>query len=434
MSESVRLRAIVVLAAATLAVGACASPVGTRASPGPGPTTSSTAAPSAAATSTSSSSVLPRSRSEIGPWVDVLSLSERFDPTGNMAIAVSLGSASDGAVAVKVFGASTGSNPIQPVVTMYRTFDGRAWTQNQVPNPTNAVDAAVACRSLNCVAILGRAVGRFGVLQVTDDGVTWSESPAPADLVQTGIVAGGDCFLLSGYDSRNGKQVLLRSVDGRIWTPVAYAPGSPPLAAIFPRGYDPNAGWIALGWFDGGKSENGRVGVATSPDGLTWTEAIAGSGDYDLASANVQDVVHFDGRWYVYTSYITYPSGLRPSSLLPARLRPTPVAVWQIVRWLEDGSQILSSSERTSASLPFPSVAMDGYLVGLDIDGTRVLTSTDGITWVPGDPLPPLRTYLSTRAAPQIARAGPSVLVLEEVSFGSGMVGGDIYLTTPTSG
>ena len=278
----------------------------------------------------------------IGPWEDALSLSEKLSQIINSDMDESFGSASNGVVAIKVYGAAPGGEPIQHIVSVYRSFDGRTWTETQVPNPNNAQNAAVACRGASCVVVV-QSGGEAGVLEVTDDGRDWSELPLPSNLWQSSIVAGNDCFLLYGFDTTTGQYKLLRSPDGENWTSTVYATGSPPLTKGLWVGYDPTAGWIALGGFADGQSAEGRVPVATSEDGLTWTDAVDESAVYKMASEVSEAVVHFGDRWYLYTSYATFPSGVSPGGGFPGFFsgfpQRSPTASWQTVYWLQDGSR-----------------------------------------------------------------------------------------------
>jgi hypothetical protein len=370
----------------------------------------------------------------IGPWEDTLSLSEKLSQIINSDMDESFGSASNGVVAIKVYGAAPGGEPIQHIVSVYRSFDGRTWTETQVPNPNNAQDAAVACRGASCVVVV-QSGGEAGILEVTDDGRDWSELPLPSNLWQSSIVAGNDCFLLYGFDTTTGQYKLLRSPDGENWTSTVYATGSPPLTKGLWVGYDPTAGWIALGGFADGQSAEGRVPIATSKDGLTWTDAIDESAVYKVASEVSQSVVHFGDRWYLYASYATFPNGGRSLGPFPGFQQASPTASWQTVYWLQDGSQVIHSNGIVSAILPDEALSMGGYLIGLkpEDDGTtRLLTSTDAVTWTPAGLVPPGEPDQSSmRGVPQIARVGSSMVAFSPDAAG-GVVGAELYLATPT--
>ena len=132
------------------------------------------------------------------------------------------------------------------------------------------------------VAVVGR-IGMDGAAWTTADGAAWEPASGatafhePPEMQITTVVAGPNGFVAGGWAGISNQPGMARfwaSRDGRSW---ARLPGRGPAdpdgrVAAIARG--PN-GWVAVG-------TTGPVGAPTgatawaSPDGLTWTEGVAG--------------------------------------------------------------------------------------------------------------------------------------------------------------
>ena len=99
----------------------------------------------------------------------------------------------------------------------------------------------------------------------------------------------------------------------------------------------------------------------------------------------------------------------------------TPVATWQTIYWIEDGTSILHSTGRLSTSLPDEVVVVDGCLVGAKANAdftSSLLLSTNAVGWTdqgllpPGVPEPSYLHGMAVYPLPQLARAGSNVVMV----------------------
>jgi hypothetical protein len=207
---------------------------------------------------------------------------------------------------------------------------------------------------------------------------------------------------------------LLESANGRDWFPVDWAPGSPPITDAYVQ-YDQDSGqWLATGYFAAEVRSSGRVSVATSPDGIVWTDALDAPGLGDLWKSSFSGTamttsgvcsVHLGNRWFVYVESATSPR-FRPD-------HPTPMAVWGTVYWLDDGGGELHTASPTTALLPDVAVSMGSFLVGSNVDESAYLVSSDGFAWTrSGVAWPAEDGHGTMRALTPLARAGSGVVTL----------------------
>lgn len=148
--------------------------------------------------------------------------------------------------------------------------------------------------------------GRFiahrksGALAVSDTGVEWTDV---VEAEAASIVFAKDAFVGVGNDERPQRSVR-RSVDGKAWTTVFTA--SVELVSI---AYGP-MGFVAVARF-GDR-------VATSPDGVTWTERVApgaegviaaGAGRYVCCAGTSPTRCHHSPDGVTWTNATSVPNG-----------------------------------------------------------------------------------------------------------------------------
>ena len=352
----------------------------------------------------------------LGQLQPILDVAEPEISTGSAAMHERLGSASDGVIFIKDYGsAPDGGNNIYHV-TLYRSFDGVVWRSMSVPTPSDQQDSNVACRGSNCVVV--SEFPQNGSVLVTVDGDSWGEAQPSPDLFQTSITAGPNGFVMSGYALKTSKPRIVFSPNGRDWQDVSFQAGSQPLETGLAFS-DPMAGWFLTGGY--GTPGNPDEAMALSSDGLTWRDVEDPDHVYTTQDLNGQTVFHFKDRWYVLAKYRQMPAGWSPGGFGMPASTSTPVATWQTIYWIEDGSSILHSTGRLSTSLPDEVVVMDGYLVGAKANAdftSSLLLSTNAVDWTdqgllpPGVPEPSYLHGMAVYPLPQLARAGSNVVMV----------------------
>ncbi len=352
--------------------------------PGSSPGTASPVAdtPSAAATLTPAGL-----KPKLGAFEPVLDVGEPLLTTGSGAMHESLGSASDGVVFIKDYGSAVDGADNVYHVTLYRSFDGVEWRQVSVPTPADQQDLQVGCRGWNCVVVSNQP--QNGSILVTDDGNTWDSVSPSTKLFQTSIVAGPTGFVMWGWEVQTAEEHTVFSPDGREWQDISVQPGSQAWAAgsVFS---DPTAGWLLVG--APMTTAESSAKLALSADGRQWTVVADPEELLSTPDQVGRTVFHFNGRWYLITKYRQMPAGYSPGGFMQPRSTSTPVASWQTLYWIDDGSSVLHSSGKLSTTLPDEVVAMDGYLVGAmanDNFTATLLTATDPLAWSDRGLLPP---------------------------------------------
>jgi hypothetical protein len=350
----------------------------------------------------------------LGPFEPVLDVAEPQISTGSAAMHEDLGSASDGVVFIKDYGsAPDGSDNIYHV-TLYRSFDGIEWHSRDVPTPSDEQDSNVACRGWNCV-VVSEFPGDGSVL-VTDDGDSWATAQPSPNLFQTRITAGPNGFVMSGYDLNTNKPRIVFSPNGRNWQDVSFQAGSQPLATGLALS-DPSAGWFLMD----GYVTSGSQAMALSSDGMTWRDVQDPEKLFTNQELNLETAFHFNNRWYVLAKYTQMPAGWKAGGPGMVASTSTPVATWQTVYWIDDGSSILHSTGRLSTSLPDEVVAMDGYLVGYKTNTdftSSLLISSNAVDWTdqgllpPGVPEPAYFYGMAVHSLPTLRRAASNVVMV----------------------
>ena len=112
-----------------------------------------------------------------------------------------------------------------------------------------------------------------------------------------------------------------------------------------------------------GSATEPHQAIALSSDGLTWRDVQDPDQLYTTKDLVGQAVFHFGGRWYLLARYRQMPAGYSGGGFGQPASTSTPVATWQTIYWIEDGSSVLRSSGPLSTTLPDEVVAMNGYLV-----------------------------------------------------------------------
>lgn len=127
---------------------------------------------------------------------------------------------------------------------LYTSADGRQWS---------GIDLGPGLPSLSAVTFANGtfvALGLFGEMFHSTDGVRWARSPVPMPFEITSVAYGNGRFVATAHG-------LVTSTDGVNWTRVPDSPGARAIA------YG-NAGFVAVGGDDDGAA------VWTSADGLSW--------------------------------------------------------------------------------------------------------------------------------------------------------------------
>ena len=417
-------------AVALVALVAMTGFLAVRRAPGPGP---SGTPPSSA--SASLATVSPAStRLGLGPFEPILDVAEPQITTGSAAMHESLGSASDGVVFVKDYGFSAAGGNNVYHVTLYRTFDGVQWRSITVPTPSDQQESDVACRGWNCVVVSD--FPQDGSILVTDDGNHWDSVDPSPNLFQTSITAGPTGFVMSGVQVKTFESRVFFSPNGRDWQDLRFESGSQPLETGLAFS-DPIAGWLLMGAYGSGSELH--QAMALSNDGLTWRDVQDPDQLYTTKDLVGQAVFHFDGRWYLLARYRQMPAGYSGGGFGRPASTSTPVATWQTIYWIEDGSSILRSSGRLSTTLPDEVVAMNGYLVGArsnpDFTATLMI-STDALEWTdqgllpPGVPEPASLHGMPVYYLPQLCRAGSNG-VMQGPALKPNEMGAGLYVAKP---
>ena len=351
-----------------------------------------------------------------GPFEPILDVAEPEISTGSAAMHEYLGSASDGVIFIKDYGSAPDGGDNVYHVTLYRSFDGVSWRSVNVPTPSDQQDSQVACRGWNCVVVSN--FPQNGSILVTDDGSSWDRVQPSLGLVQTSITAGPNGFVMSGYDLKTSKPRIVFSPNGREWQDLRFEAGSQPFEAGVSYG-DPAAGWFLMGGY--GTPGNLVQAMALSTDGLTWLDVEDPGHLYTTLDMIRQAVFHFDGRRYVLANYRQMPAGWSAGGMGRPASSATPVASWQTIYWIDDGSTVLHSSGRLSTTVPDEVVVMDGYLVGATANAdftSSLLLSTNVVDWTdqgllpPGVPEPSSLHGMAVYPLPQLARAGSNVVMV----------------------
>lgn len=150
------------------------------------------------------------------------------------------------------------------VGTLLTSGDGSTWTLQSVPTVTNPVLLGVAGSSGRAVAVGTQGGGSDDDLILTStDGVTWTQVTTPDRVPLAAVVWSGTRFVAVGTDLGGTavQYAALVSTDGSNWTkhPV-------PVQGLLTEVIWDGAQFIAAGY----------GGVATSPDGTTWTQVAQG--------------------------------------------------------------------------------------------------------------------------------------------------------------
>lgn len=370
----------------------------------------------------------------LGPFQPILDVAEPMNSTGSAAMHEYLGSASDGVVFIKDYGsAPDGSDNIYHV-TLYRSFDGVEWRAVNVPTPSDQQDSSVACRGWNCVVV--SEFPQNGSVLVTGDGESWAQAQPSPNLFQTSITAGPNGFVMSGYELKTNKPRMVFSPNGRDWQDVTFQAGSQPLGTG-PAFSDPAAGWFLMA--ADRMQADPPLAMALSVDGLTFRDVEDPDHVYTTQDINSETVFHFKNRWYVLAKYRQMPAGWSPGGLGMAASTTTPVATWQTVYWIDDGSSTLHSTGRLSTPSPDRVVVMDGYLAGARANAdftTSLLLSTNAVDWTdqgllpPGVPEPSYIHGMPAYPVPQLGRTASNVVMVGDALKPNEM-GVGLYVAMP---
>jgi hypothetical protein len=430
--------ALMVAAAGMLAIGSAGVAGPSAASTAPLSSAGSSAGRSPRPSAIQSTGVSTAAPASIGPGLGsfepILDVAEPLSHTGSAAMHESLGSASDGVVFIEDYGSSPDGGNNLYHVTLYRSFDGLAWQTVSVPTPHDQQDSQVACRGWNCVVV--SSFPQNGSMLVTDDGQHWDTVSAVPKLGQATLTAGASGFVMSGWELKTFKNRLVFSSNGRDWQNVRFETGSPPLESGLAVS-DPTAGWFMFGGY--GSGSDVHQAIALSADGLNWRDAPDPTHVYETDFLVGQTAFHFDGRWYVLAGYRQMPADYSSGGFGLAASTSTPIATWQAIYWIDDGSVILHSSGRISTTLPEQVVVMDGYLVGARVNPdftTSLVISTDGRSWTdegllpPGVPEPAYIHGVPFYSAPALRRAGDNV-VMQGDALQPNEMGVGLYVAKP---
>lgn len=210
---------------------------------------------------------------------------------------------------------------------------------------------------------------RVGIL-VSADGVTWQAlAPEPQfDVAYAGgIAAGPGAFLAWGMDADDDPvERLWRSVDGRTWRPTSAAEiGLPGVSGLAIDGTA--EGWLATGEADG------RPVVASSVDGLHWqVEVLPPSGRRDVRLTRVERVVFGSHGRLAFGGEGQACGFLWIEGDCPG---------WQIGWWSDGLGGWASLSAEGAPAARWRHVVAAGDRGFLDVSGSRVSASLDGLVW-----------------------------------------------------
>jgi hypothetical protein len=370
----------------------------------------------------------------LGQFQPILDVAEPEISPGSAAMHERLGSASDGVIFIKDYGSAPDGGDNIYHVTLYRSFDGVVWRSMSVPTPSDQQDSNVACRGWNCVVV--SEFPQNGSVLVTGDGDSWGEVQPSPNLFETSITAGPNGFVMSGYALKTSKPRIVFSPSGRDWQDISFQAGSQPLETGLAFS-DSAAGWFLMGGY--GTPGNSDQAMALSTDGLMWRDVEDPDHLYATQDMSGQTVFHFKDRWYVLAKYRQMPAGWSAGGMGMPASTSTPVATWQTIYWIQDGSSILHSTGRIFTVLPDEVVVMDGYLAGAKANAdftSSLLLSTDAADWTdqgllpPGAPEPSYLHGIPVYPIPPLGRAGSNV-VMEGDALKPHEMGVGLYVAKP---
>jgi hypothetical protein len=217
------------------------------------------------------------------------------------------------------------------------------------------------------------AVGDFGAILTSQDGVNWTGQVSGTSAELTGVAYGNGTFVAVG-----GGGTILTSQDGMSWTRQTSGTSNPLNGVAYGNGT-----FVAVGW--GGA-------ILTSPDGVTWTAQVSGTSNplNGVAYGNNTFVAVGEGG-----AILTSPDGVtwtpRTSGTSNGLLGVTyGDGLFVAVGWggailtSQDGVTWTQQTSGTSYGLDGVTYGIDlfgsGLFVAVGVDGT-ILTSPDGVIW-----------------------------------------------------
>jgi hypothetical protein len=218
-----------------------------------------------------------------------------------------------------------------PAGSIRKSADGGTWTEIQVGSPIYSLGYG------NGLYLAG-GVGR---ILTSTNGAVWNPGTFPSTNVIDQIVYDGGTFL-----ARDDAGQVSRSTNGTNWM-VANLP-----CCISTIGF-------GGGFFLAGGGQAGSSSLATSPDGISWTDRLDGT--TNSHSGNVTEIAY----------------GFAVGQDIPSFLARTS----QKFLYSQDGTNwinIRSVPNVTAVSFT------GGTFIGL-LDGTNVVTSSDGVVWLKRD-------------------------------------------------
>ncbi len=250
------------------------------------------------------------------------------------------------------------SGPIQ--ASLLSSPDGVTWTKLALP--TNANFYGVSCVNDRFIA-----VGDFGLIMASPDGVSWalqnsSAQNATSDIYPLGGVAFGNGTYVA-MDRLLGNNCLV-SADGTNWVTRTLQSGSS--FVEMDRVHFDNGLFVA-----GGLVNN--AAILTSTNGVNWIPHLS-----PLPGSGINDLAYGAGRWVAVGDL----AGVITSS--------------NALTW----TKVQVPAALTQTNINFHGIVYsDGFFVVVGDSGT-VLTSPDGLNW--------------------ISRSSPGTAALNAIAFGTG--------------